>query len=497
MAGLARESGRAVDCLTGFDHNGGDTGTWPEPDLGLFGEAMPRSPRLPLHCFGAAGGYIQRAAAGANAPVDYVAATLLGAVSGLIGKSVEVRITQSWYEPLILWLAIIGPPSSGKTPAAKPIRKRLFAIQKQMIADHEAKVDGLIADLKASTTPGGDKRAAAELRQELERLEALRVQPPRCLVGDSTVEALADVEQRAGLGLLVERDELVGLIAALERYNSGSDRPFYLEAWNNGPFSLDRVKYGNKFIPKHGFSVLGGIQPERLRSLLSHNGDDDGFMARLLPFWPNPAKPTCIPEGTYQNDMDRALERIAGLSIPEGGLTLGLSPEAFEIFNNWYSNDNASRHGTPGKIGSAFGKLPGYVARIAGVLHVLDWAFDATVEYPSNETGAEHLGAALILVEDYIVPQIQRVHYGANKSDEEAVSAAILQHCHQKDLRSFNLRDARREWGILGARSKDATKLFDAAVGLLEKSGWVRISKGKTRAKHFDVNPALHRENMT
>jgi hypothetical protein len=496
LADMAREDGQARG-PNGFAHEYADTRTWPEPDLGLFGDAMPSAPKLPLQCFGASGNYIQRASAGANAPADYVAATLLGAVSGLIGKSVEVRINKSWYEPLILWLAIIGPPSSGKTPAAKPIRKRLFAIQKQMIADHETKVDGMIAALKASATPGADKRATADLKQELERLEALRERPPRCIVGDSTVEALAEVEQRARLGLLVERDELVGLIAALERYNSGSDRPFYLEAWNNGPFTLDRVKYGNKFIPKHGFSIVGGIQPERLRSLLTHNGDDDGFMARLLPFWPDTVKPTSIPEGTFQDDMDTALERVAGLPIPEEGLVLGLSTEAFEMFNDWYGNDNASRHGTPGKIGSAFGKLPGYVARTAGVLHVLDWAYAASVDNLSNEVGAEHLGAALILMEDYIEPQIWRVYYGANKSDEESVAAAILQHCHQIGIRQFNLRDARREWGILGARSKDATKLFDAAIDLLEKSGWVRNMKGKTRAKQFEVNPALHRENMT
>jgi hypothetical protein len=289
----------------------------------------------------------------------------------------------------------------------------------------------------------------------------------------------------------VDRDELVGMIAALERYNSGSDRPYYLEAWNNGPFALDRVKYGNKYIEKHGFAVVGGIQPDRLRSLLTHKGDNDGFMARLLPFWPDTVKPERIPDGTLHHDMDSALDRVAGLTIPEGGLVLTLNTEAYEMFNDWYGNDHASRHGTPGKIGSAFGKLPGYVTRLAGVLHVMDWAFSDNGGALPNEIGPEHIGAALILVEDYFVLHIRRVHYGADKA-EEAIAAAILQHCRKSGLTQFNLRDARREWGIPGARGSNAAKLFDMAADLLVLAGWARAVGRTTRAKTFDVNPALH-----
>lgn len=129
---------------------GGDNSeqAWPTPDWSILGGAIADAPSLPLDCFGKAAGYISRAADGANAPVDYVAAMMLGAVSGLTCKSVSVRINKSWYEQLILWLVLIGPPSSGKTPAAKAIRKRLFAIQKKMMSDHEAMVDRMIGDLK-------------------------------------------------------------------------------------------------------------------------------------------------------------------------------------------------------------------------------------------------------------------------------------------------------------------------------------------------------------
>ncbi|MBY9067629.1 DUF3987 domain-containing protein [Hyphomonas sp. WL0036] len=473
------------------DANGDEA--WPVPDWSVLGGAMADAPCLPLECFGKAAEYIRRAAEGTNAPPDYVAGMLIAAVSGLVCKSVSVRINRSWYEDLILWLALIGPPSSGKTPAAKAIRKRLFAIQKKMVTDHEAMADQMIADLKANSLAGSTaKEDKAANKLELERLEALRLSPPRCLVNDATVEALASVEASAAQGLLVERDELTGLICALERYSAGSDRPFYLEAWMGGPFQLDRVKYGSKLIERHGFSIVGGIQPDRYRSLLTMAGDDDGFAARLLPFWPVPVKPASIPEGTFHDEMDEALERIAAQKFGEYGLTLTLASNAFEAFDDWYGKDHSARVGKLGKAGSAYGKLPGYVARLAGVLHIMDWAFSkGEAELPTSIEEI-HVTAALALVEDYFVPQIRRVYHGADLSAEESIAAAILQHCRKLGLASFNVRDARREWEIPGARSKDATKLFDDAVKLIVESGWARAVRKSTRAKVLEVNPVLH-----
>lgn len=473
------------------DANGDEA--WPVPDWSVLGGAMADAPCLPLECFGKAAGYIKRAAEGTNAPPDYVAGMLIAAVSGLVCKSVSVRINRSWYENLILWLALIGPPSSGKTPSAKAIRKRLFAIQKKMVTDHEAMVDRMIGDLKANSAAGStakDDRAANKL--ELERLEAFRLSPPRCLVNDATVEALASVEASAMRGLLVERDELTGLICSLERYNAGSDRPFYLEAWNGGPYHLDRVKYGSKFIERHGFSIVGGIQPDRYRSLLTMAGDDDGFAARLLPVWPVSVKPASIPEGTFHDEMDRALERIASQPFSEEGVIFTLTPEAFQAFDDWYGKDHSARVGKLGKAGSAYGKLPGYVARLAGVLHIMDWAFSIGEAELPTAIEEIHMTAALALVEDYFVPQIRRVYHGADQAAEESIAAAILQHCRRQGLESFNVRDARREWEIPGARSKDATKLFDDAVKLIVEFGWARALKKGTRAKVLQVNPVLH-----
>jgi hypothetical protein len=41
-----------------------------------------------------------------------VAQALLAAVAGLCGQGVSARITEAWSEPVILWQALVGGPSS-------------------------------------------------------------------------------------------------------------------------------------------------------------------------------------------------------------------------------------------------------------------------------------------------------------------------------------------------------------------------------------------------
>ena len=362
-----------------------------------------------------------------------------------------------------------------------------------MIDRHEEQVDQMIEELKITggfgNTPKEKKKSYA---RELERLEELKARPPRCLVNDSTVEALADMERQAHRGLLVDRDELAGLISSLERYSQGVDRPFYLEAWQWGSYLVQRVKKGANIIENHSFSIAGGIQPDRLHSLLTQSGDDDGFMARLLVFWPDVVRPTRISDGCSHHDMTRALGRLRDIRTPYEIHTFEMSADAFAAFDDWYVNSYGKRLGTLGKIGSAYGKLSGQAARLAGLLKLLDWAFGDEEAELSELLEEGYIAAALLLVEVYFVPQIERTYHGADLSSEEAVIAAILQRYRDRKLHEFNLRDARRTWGIPGARGRDATKRFEEAAKAGEKAGWIRRVTTAGGAKDFEVNPLLH-----
>jgi hypothetical protein len=412
---------------------------------------------------------------------------LLSATGALVGKLFSVRVSGDWIEPLSFWCALVGPPSSGKTPSAKPIRRKLSEIQIKIAKEHRLEVEEKLERAKEDEAPSAE---IAQLQKSLN-------EPPRHLVNDATVEALAQIEARSPRGLLVERDELSGLIEGLERYSSGVDRAYYLEGWNDGQFILDRKSSGTTMIPDHCISIAGGIQPDRFSALLTNSGDDDGFSARLLIFWPEllPAGP--IPPGANHEILDSALDAISQLprTVDDRRNFLGLEAEAYTALDNWFQTTHAARRGILGKRGSAFGKLPGYAARIAGALHILNWAFGNPREKLKDQIPETQMLAALSLIENYFVPQIERAYHGTDRSPEEQTAAAILSNAAKRKFSSLNLRTVRREWGLFGSRAKDAPVMFKRAADILTVSGWLQATVRRGGATDFLINPKLFSGN--
>src|SRR5262245_31660636 len=85
---------------------------WPEPDASLLEEGRPSLPDFPLHALPPFWRtWASETAHAVGAPVEYIVQALLGSVAGLCGAGVVARVTESWDEPLILWLSLVGGPS--------------------------------------------------------------------------------------------------------------------------------------------------------------------------------------------------------------------------------------------------------------------------------------------------------------------------------------------------------------------------------------------------
>ena len=128
-----------------------------EPSIAVLHRTALPTPKLPTAAFGPFWGeWMSRAAAGANAAIDYVAMPLLAVASALLGNARWVTAWIGWSEPPNLWLAGVGDPSSGKTPGAAPvIRDALSRVETWMARDFAAIHDEWQA-----------KRAAAAARKE-------------------------------------------------------------------------------------------------------------------------------------------------------------------------------------------------------------------------------------------------------------------------------------------------------------------------------------------
>ena len=73
--------------------------------------------------------WIEDSAESAGTPIDYVAQGVLAAVSAVCGAGVMAQVSTAWAEPLVLWQALVGWPSSGKSPALAAVRRLLGDIE--------------------------------------------------------------------------------------------------------------------------------------------------------------------------------------------------------------------------------------------------------------------------------------------------------------------------------------------------------------------------------
>jgi Protein of unknown function (DUF3987) len=242
--------------------------------------------------------WIEKEAASRGCPRDYVAAALIVAASAWIGNSRHVAVNGTWSEPPHLWLAHVGSPSTGKTPALRPFIEASRAIERDAepewqaaVAEHARLAEAARAieeqwrnEVRIATksgAPAPTRPASAEIPPELPR--------PRLVAMDATTEELQHLLAHQPRGLLYTRDELSGWLGNHDRYGGhGGDRAFFLEAWNGGPYVVDRRNHSGQpvRIARASVAMLGGLQPDRLREALA--GADDGLAARFCYIWPDP-----------------------------------------------------------------------------------------------------------------------------------------------------------------------------------------------------------------
>src|SRR5260370_34910384 len=94
----------------------------PDIDRSLWEDARPPPEPFPRDVLPERWRAWVEVSAQAFTPVDYLAQGLLAAVVAVCGGGIVVRVTPSWAEPLLLWQALVGGPSSGKSPALDAAR---------------------------------------------------------------------------------------------------------------------------------------------------------------------------------------------------------------------------------------------------------------------------------------------------------------------------------------------------------------------------------------
>ena len=351
----------AVESIVISAGNAGATGnidTWPEPTP--LPNGLP-----PVDHFDAAllpvalRGWVMDIAHRMQCPADFPAVAALVALSSLIGARAVVRpkARDDWQVVPNLWGAVVGRPGVKKSPALSEALKPLHRLQaaefELHMADHEAwKLDCKVAEMQADSNEKKAKGLAskdpAAARALLEPVDVPSEPKARSYIeNDATVEALGVVMNENPWGLLAYRDELYGLLTALDKQGQEGSRAFYLQSYDgNQGYKFTRIIRGITYIPRVCLAMIGGIQPGRIqeyvRGAVAGGSADDGLLQRFgLTVWPDVTGEYVHvdqwPDTPAKQTAWAVFERLAALEPANDTdpVIWRFTPAAQEIFVEW------------------------------------------------------------------------------------------------------------------------------------------------------------------
>lgn len=453
-----------------------------------------------------------------QAPIDFVAVGFLVALSSLVARHIAIRpmSADGWTVVPNLWGLIVGRPSAKKTPALTAALRPLDMLEDSAAEQHESDVEEYAMQeqlhayqLKANNSKiqsllkKGDsisKSDASALIQEQQELEPSSPDCTRYIANDSTVEKLADLLQ-ANPSILVCRDELQGFFAGLERHGQESARAFYLESWNGDKaFKVDRISRGSTRIPRACVSVLGGIQPGPMGSLmreLQRNARaNDGLLQRFqLAVWPDLSRKFELvdiePNRENWRDTVRLFERLssldpadAGANIPESGIPyLRFSDDAQQLFLRWLlDHENRLRNDDlPECMEAHLGKYPSLVPSLALITHLSE-GNSGPVDLTSTTKA--------IAWAKYLEAHAKRLYAPIVGADFVSARALAKKIETKKLPEKFSLREVYRH-GWANLTSAEEVRL---AADVLEDFDWIERTQEETAGRTatvYQANPLI------
>lgn len=397
-------------------------------------QRRPEVPRFPLECLPLAWGrWIGQGAEAAGTTIDYVMQAVLAAVAALCGAGVRVRVTQSWEEPLVLWCAAVGSPSSGKSSALGLVRRILGILEDGLRDDDAARRGEHSARLQQAFLADERWRDDCETAYRIglplphrppEAAYDRPFVPSRIVVADATIESLADIVSGNPRGVILWCDELTAWPSDLGRSaHEGGDQARWPEAWVAAGVAINRRPHGEPLhLPRFPVSVMGSIQPDRLGEMLE--GDDVGMAARFLYAWPPRTKHRSLFERPVAREDDalgllQNIMRTVGTA--EAPTVLAFDSEALHALDIFLGRLDGAIEQAEGSEESWLGKGGSVVVRLAGILSLLDWSESSRPD-PPRLIGVEAVTNAIALWSGYFLPHAVTVfsHCGCTDHDRHA-----------------------------------------------------------------------------
>lgn len=330
---------------------------------------------------------------------DFVAVAAIVGLSSLLGCKALICPKQldSWEVTPNLWGALIGRPSTMKSPSMKEALKPLWEFDVKAAQEFKVEIQNYEAELELlKLEKNTSKDLAKEALKSNNREEARKIlnspnyitQPvrQRLIINDATVEKLGELLNENPNGLLLVRDELFGLLAKLNKEEFQAERAFYLECFDgNGHYIYDRIGRGTIDIKNCTLSIIGGIQPSKIATLVRdaiRGTSDDGLIQRFqLAIWPDDVGSwdwiDRAPNKKARESYNAAFKTLYELNFKTDNgepRLFRFTEEAQELFIDWMREIQAAARSieTHPALESHMLKMPQTIASLALLFEIVD-----------------------------------------------------------------------------------------------------------------------------
>lgn len=336
---------------------------------------FPMSP-FPLKIFpNKLRGLIRKASKALHVEPEIVASAMLAIASAAIGNTIRISPKEGYNVPPFIWLIVIASSGYGKTPAFQVLLKPVGQRQAKAYQDYKEALRGYETEMarirRGESSDGIPDKPKAE----------------HFLIEDFTIEALGNVFEDCGRGVICYISEIAAIISGLNQYKArGNDRQHYLKLFDCDSWKIDRKAHGVKFVPNTGASIIGGIQPKMMPRIFRDEAFDEGLIPRFLLIVAE-SKPLKFSRvAITEDDMSYWAELLdwcyrMPAKLDENGFIkpkiFNLTKKALRYWERFY-NDCMERMTLLSENAQVFiPKLTGYYSlKIAGVLYCMkkfDW----------------------------------------------------------------------------------------------------------------------------
>jgi hypothetical protein len=413
-----------------------------------------------------------------------LAVSALAVCAAAIPDSITIKVKRydDWQESARIWVALIGNPSAKKSPIINAASRPLRAIDEKLVREYlteKRKYDGLGKDAKTETYPPKQIRVRIE---------------------DVTIEATQEILRDSTQGVLLVRDELSGWFGSMEKYGSGkgaaTDRSFWLQSFNGGSYSVNRVGRGVVAIDNLSVSMLGGIQPEPIRKI-AIDAADDGLLQRLFPIVLGPSSvgidaPPSAAVGEYSGLVQRlhTLQRPVLGGMSEVPLKFDAAGQALrQELSEKHHEMQASWEIINKKLAAHIGKYDGLFARLCVLWHCIE----STSARPASVIPFDTTNRVAEFLHEFLFPHALAFYsnvLGLSDGHDALLATAgwILAHQPEK----LTVRDVRR--GDRTMREMDDEEAAEV-LRKLDAMAWIDpIPQVRRDSVAYAVNPEVYSE---